>query len=82
MNADLAQAKAGVAEAQALFEQTKLNADMIRNITDAGAVSAQERNQVIAAEKVGTGPLVVRQGATNQQEFACATPRSLRWTTA
>jgi len=65
----LAQAKAGVAEAQALFEQAKLNADMIRNITDAGAVSAQERNQVIAAEKSAQARLLSARALQTQQEI-------------
>ncbi|WP_291750817.1 efflux RND transporter periplasmic adaptor subunit, partial [Limnobacter sp. UBA3510] len=69
VNADLAQAKAGVAEAQALFEQAKLNADMIRNITDAGAVSAQERNQVIAAEKSAQARLLSARALQTQQEI-------------
>lgn len=69
VNADLAQAKAGVAEAQALFEQAKLNADMIRNITDAGAVSAQERNQVIAAEKSAKARLLSARALQTQQEI-------------
>ena len=69
VNAELAQAKAGVAEAQALFEQAKLNADMIRNITDAGAVSAQERNQVIAAEKSAQARLLSARALQTQQEI-------------
>lgn len=69
VNADLAQAKAGVAEAQALFEQARLNADMIRNITDQGAVSAQERNQVIAAEKSAQARLLSAKALQTQQEI-------------
>ncbi|MEW6205005.1 MAG: efflux RND transporter periplasmic adaptor subunit [Pseudomonadota bacterium] len=69
VNADLAQARAGVAEAQALFDQAKLNADMIRNITDQGAVSAQERNQIVAAEKSAQARLLSAKALQTQQEI-------------
>ena len=69
VRADLEQARAGVAEAQALFDQARLNADMIRNITDAGAVSAQERNQVIAAEKSAQARLLSAKALQTQQEI-------------
>lgn len=69
VRADLAQARAGVAEAQALFDQARLNADMIRNITDSGAVSAQERNQVIAAEKSAQARLLSAKALQTQQEI-------------
>jgi RND family efflux transporter MFP subunit len=70
VRADLEQARAGVAEAQALFDQgPRLNADMIRNITDQGAVSAQERNQVIAAEKSAQARLLSAKALQTQQEI-------------
>lgn len=69
VKADLAQARAGVAEAQALYEQAKLNADMIRGITEQGAVSAQERNQVIAAEKSAQARLMSAKALQTQQEI-------------
>lgn len=69
IKADLAQARAGVAEAQALYEQAKLNADMIRNITDQGAVSAQERNQIVAAEKSAQARLMSAKALQTQQEI-------------
>ena len=69
VRADLEQARAGVAEAQALFDQARLNADMIRNITDQGAVSAQERNQVIAAEKSAQARLLSAKALQTQQEI-------------
>lgn len=69
VNADLAQARAGVAEAQALYDQARLNADMIRNITDQGAVSAQERNQILAAEKSAQARLLSAKALQTQQEI-------------
>ncbi|MBU0782565.1 MAG: efflux RND transporter periplasmic adaptor subunit [Gammaproteobacteria bacterium] len=69
VKADLAQARAGVAEAQALYDQANLNADMIRNITDQGAVSAQERNQTIAAEKSAQARLMSAKALQTQQEI-------------
>jgi len=69
VQADLAQARAGVAEAQALYEQARLNADMIRGITEQGAVSAQERNQVIAAEKSAQARLLSAKALQTQQEI-------------
>lgn len=69
VKADLAQARAGVAEAQAMFDQAKLNADMIRKITDQGAVSAQERNQIVAAEKSAQARLLSAKALLNQQEI-------------
>jgi RND family efflux transporter MFP subunit len=69
VKADLAQGRAVVAEAQALYEQAKLNADMIRGITEQGAVSAQERNQVIAAEKSAQARLMSAKALQTQQEI-------------
>lgn len=69
VRADLEQAKASVAEAQANFEQARLNADMIRNITDPGAVSAQERIQVLAAEKSAQARLLSAKALQTQQEI-------------
>lgn len=69
VRADLEQARAGVAEAQALFDQARLNADMIRNITEQGAVSAQERNQVIAAEKSAQARLLSAKALQTQQDI-------------
>lgn len=69
VKADLGQARAGVAEAQALYDQAKLNADMIRNITDQGAVSAQERNQILAAEKSAQARLMSAKALQTQQEI-------------
>lgn len=69
VKADLAQARAGVAEAQALLDQARRNADMIRNITDQGAVSAQERNQVIATEKSAQARFSSAKAQQTQQEI-------------
>ena len=41
----------------------------VRNITDAGAVSAQERNQVIAAEKSAQARLLSARALQTQQEI-------------
>ncbi|HEX4856287.1 MAG TPA: efflux RND transporter periplasmic adaptor subunit [Limnobacter sp.] len=69
VKADLEQARAGVAEAQALFDQAKLNADMFRRITEQGAVSAQELNQVLAAEKSAQARLMSAKALQTQQEI-------------
>ena len=69
VRADLAQARAGVAEAQALYDQARLNAEMIERIKDEGAVSAQERNQILAAEKSGQARLLSAKAMQTQQEI-------------
>lgn len=69
VKADLAQAKAGVAEAQALYDQAKQNANMVRGITDKGAVSAQELNQILATEKTAQARLSSAIALQRQQEI-------------
>jgi RND family efflux transporter MFP subunit len=67
VKADHAQARASVVEAEALFDQAKLNADMIREITEQGAVSAQERNQILTAEKAARARLLSAKAQQTQQ---------------
>lgn len=69
VKADLEQARAGVAEAQALYDQAKLNADMFRKITEQGAVSAQELNQVLATEKSALARLMSAKALQTQQDI-------------
>lgn len=69
VRADLLQAKAAVAEAQALFDQASLNANMVRQIKDPGAVSAQELNQIMAAEKSAQARLQSAKAMETQQSI-------------
>lgn len=69
VKADLLQAKASVAEAQALYDEARLNADMIRGIKEKGAVSAQEQNQFLATEKSAQARLASAKAQQTQQEI-------------
>ena len=51
MTAELEQSKAAVAEAEAMLAEARLNADRARKMELAGALSAQQINQYLAAEK-------------------------------
>ncbi len=69
VRADLLQAKAAVAEAQALYDQASLNANMVRQINDPGAISAQELNQITAAEKSAQARLQSAKAMETQQNI-------------
>ncbi len=69
VRADLLQAKAAVSEAQALYDQASMNANMIRQIKDPGAVSAQELNQIMAAEKSAQARLQSAKAMETQQSI-------------
>ncbi|HEX4843920.1 MAG TPA: efflux RND transporter periplasmic adaptor subunit [Limnobacter sp.] len=73
--ADLAQAKGAVAEAQAVHEQARFNAELIRGLENTGAVSAQERNQILAAEKSALARLQSAKAAQTQQEIRLTNTR-------
>ena len=51
VEADLAQTKASLAEAKANFTDAKVNADRVRALSDKGAVSAQQAEQILTQEK-------------------------------
>ncbi|HEX4878835.1 MAG TPA: efflux RND transporter periplasmic adaptor subunit [Limnobacter sp.] len=73
--ADVAQAMAAVAEAQAMHEQARFNAELIRGLDNTGAVSAQERSQILAAEKSALARLQSARAAQTQQEIRLANTR-------
>lgn len=67
-NADLAQSKAAVAEAEATLAEAAANAQRARELQASGALSAQQINQLLTAERTAQARLdALRAGAKVQQ---------------
>ncbi len=67
LDADLAQAKAALAEAQANYLDAKSNADRVRALPDKGAVSAQQAEQLLTQEKSAQARVQSATAALDQQ---------------
>lgn len=68
IQADLAQSKAAVAEAEALLADAAANAQRARDLQASGALSAQQVNQLLTAERTAQARLdALKAGARLQQ---------------
>lgn len=72
LEADLAQINAGVAEAKANFAEAVANAKLGRGATATGALSAQQINQYLIAEKTAKARLEAQDAAAKMQQLRLA----------
>jgi len=70
--ADLAQSKASVAEAEATLADAAANAQRARDLQASGALSAQQINQFITAERTAQARLDAVRAATKVQQLRLA----------
>jgi HlyD family secretion protein len=71
-NADLAQSKAAVAEAEATLAEAGANAQRARELQASGALSAQQINQYLTAERTAQARLDALRAATRMQQLRLA----------
>ncbi len=71
-NADLAQSKASVAEAEATLAEAVANAQRARELQASGALSAQQINQYITAERTAVARLDALRAAARVQQLRLA----------
>lgn len=70
--ADLAQSKAAVAEAEALLADASANAQRARELQASGALSAQQINQFLTAERTAVARLEALRAAAQVQQLRLA----------
>lgn len=70
--ADLAQSKAVVAEAEATLAEASANAQRARELQASGALSAQQINQFLTAERTAAARLEALRAATQVQQLRLA----------
>jgi RND family efflux transporter MFP subunit len=69
VEADLAKAKAGVAQAQASLEEAKLNANRARSLKSTGALPAQQIDQYLTSETTAQANLQAQQAVLKGEEI-------------
>lgn len=74
---EIDQTRAAIIQAQASLEQATQNAKRIRRLMGSGAVSQQEADQILAAEKINQAQLASAQAALLGQEQRLAYTRLL-----
>ena len=80
MQADLAQIRGGVAEAEAALAEARANAQRARELETTGALSAQQINQYMTAEHTaqarldGAAAMAAAQRAAPGPDAACSRP--------
>lgn len=72
VRADLAQIKAAVAEAEATLAEAAANAQRARELQTTGALSAQQINQYLTAERTAQARLEAQRAAARVQELRLA----------
>jgi HlyD family secretion protein len=75
--ADLAQARATVAEAEALLAEAAANAQRARDLQPSGALSAQQITQFMTAERTALARLEAQRAAVRVQQLRLAQTRVL-----
>jgi RND family efflux transporter MFP subunit len=70
--ADLAQSKASVAEAEATLAEAEANAQRARDLQASGALSAQQINQYLTAERTAQARLEAARAAAKVQQLRLA----------
>src|SRR5262245_39611341 len=68
VQADVAQARAAVAEAEAALTEAAANAQRARSLSESGAMSAQQINQMLTAERTGQARVDSARAALASQE--------------
>ena len=69
VNADLAQTRAAVAEAEANAAEAAANAQRARDLQPTGALSAQQTNQYLTAERTAQARLEAQRAAAKVQQL-------------
>lgn len=69
VRADLAQIRAGVAEAEATLAEASANAQRARGLQDSGAMSQQQINQYLTAERTARARLDAQRAAAQVQSL-------------
>lgn len=72
INADLAQSRAAIAEAEATLADASANAQRARDLQATGALSAQQINQYLTAERTAQARLEAVKAATKTQQLRLA----------
>ena len=75
--ADLAQSKAAVLEAEATLADASANAQRARDLQASGALSAQQINQLLTAERTADARLQAQRAAAQVQQLRLAQTRVL-----
>ncbi len=68
VEADVAQSRAALAEAQAALAEAAANAERARQLSESGAMSAQQVNQLITAERTAQARLESARAALENQQ--------------
>ena len=76
-NAELAQSKAGVAEAEATLAEAVANAQRARELQASGALSAQQINQYLTAERTAQARLQALRASAQVQQLRLSQTRVL-----
>ena len=76
-NADLARSKAGVAEAEATLAEAGANAQRARELQASGALSAQQINQYVTAERTAQARLDALRASAQVQQLRLSQTRVL-----
>ena len=69
IEADVAQAKANLAEAEANAQESAANGDRARRLQPTGAMSAQQINQYLTAERAAQARVAAAQATLNSQQL-------------
>ena len=69
IQADVAQARAGLAEAEANAQESAANGDRARRLQPTGAISAQQVNQYLTAEQAGKARVQAARATLNAQQL-------------
>ena len=77
VQADIAQMRAGLAEAEATLAEAKANAQRARDLQPSGALSAQQINQYLTAERTAQARVEAQQAMAKVQQLRLAHTRVL-----
>jgi HlyD family secretion protein len=77
VQAELAQIRASVAEAEATLSEAKINAQRARELDSSGALSAQQTNQYLTAERTASARLEAQQALLKNQHLRLRQTRVL-----
>ena len=77
VQADIAQMRAGLAEAEATLAEAKANAQRARDLQPSGALSAQQINQYLTAERTAQARVEAQQAMAKVQQLRLSQTRVL-----
>jgi HlyD family secretion protein len=72
VQADMAQTRAGVAEAEAMLAEASANAQRARDLQPSGVLSAQQINQILTAERTAQARVEAQSAMVKVQELRLA----------